>query len=416
MSRGGLLLWALVVGSVAGCRSPQPATPALPPGPALPQVGRAVQKPDVTQLAAMSTTAASPAHPGPYYRLTAEECRTLACTHSAMGNLIDAAATDPPRNRIEAYFSEHNDVIQFRRRAAYQLSREARLRTSAGALELYYRLLEAELLTDRLTETSSRVEDLVRNADLLAKGGFSESAEMLSLRKQQVEIRADQARLKSGIFKLNAELKALIHVEGPQGSIMPVDQITVTPDVLDPEASVQVGLVSRPDLMFLRVLLHDLNYRTVDAIRRAFAELVPPLAAVNTTMTIVAPGLRAIMPILANNDVESMRAQLTQRLQEREREADREIRSAVEDWTSQRELVVIARQRVELHEKQLQDLKIRRDKGIAVESEYRLAELDRVKAETELIREAIKWKIADVKARQAMGILCGEDCTPACRK
>ena len=109
-----------------------------------------------------------------------------------------------------------------------------------------------------------------------------------------------------------------------------------------------------------------------------------------------------------------MRAQLTTLYADREREAVRDIRTAVDEWTNQRELVAIATRRVQLESDRVRELEVKHEAGAAVVTDYRLARLELFRAQSDLIREAAKWKRADVKARQAMGLLCGGDGETGC--
>jgi hypothetical protein len=395
-----------------GCHTVAHLVPPPPP-PVLPEVDRQLAPPDVSQV----TADAAPARPPTadrYHRLTAEECRLLACSRSAAAAVIDAAAADTvDRGLLE--FLDQTPADRLRRTTAAHLSHEARLRTAAAALELYYRLLEAELTADVLARSIAEVDELVRAGRVMIEKGFPESAEHLQLRKQQVELRAEHARLHHGIRRLNVELKALLRIEPTTpGLLLPADQIQVVPEPLDPEHAVRVGLASRPDLRVLRDLIAGLNHRTVEAVRAAVAGLLPPLGAVHKASRVLAPGLRVLIPALAEPDEVSLRRQLTAGLDARERDAVREIRAAVDEWHTQRELVAIARDRQRLAAERARELGVRRAKGASVEAEYRQAVLDQIKADREVIQEAVKWKLADVKARQAMGLLCG-DVAGGCR-
>ncbi|HET6575361.1 MAG TPA: hypothetical protein VFG68_17270, partial [Fimbriiglobus sp.] len=248
--------------------------------------------------------------------------------------------------------------------------------------------------------------ELVRAGQVAIEQGVPESDQFLTLRRQQVQLRADRAKLRAGIRRLNTELKALTGLDYLPGPLLPTDQIVVTPEPLDPDQAVRVGLAARPDLQLIRTLTAGLNARTVDAIRQAVVGLVPPLAAINTATRVLAPGLRALIPYLTNPDVRAMRAQLEALYADREREAVRDIRTAVDEWTSQRELVAIATRRVQLESDRVRELGVKREAGAAVETDYHLARLELFKAQADLIREAVKWQRADVKARQAMGLLC----------
>jgi hypothetical protein len=135
--------------------------------------------------------------------------------------------------------------------------------------------------------------------------------------------------------------------------------------------------------------------------------LLPPLGALNAASHVLAPGLRAILPFLARTDIEETRRQLVLVLADREQTAAKDIRSAVDEWRGRWELVRVARRRVEVAAARERELEVRRRAGAAVEADWRQARLDRLTAESELVRESAAWKRADVKVRQEIGLLCG---------
>ncbi len=408
-TRSPLLL--LLAAATAGCHGAGTPRPPSPAPTELPTVERRLAPIDVSQLTDDPTPTAQTAPAGPYHRLTAEDCQRLACANSSVGRLIDEAARSQPRRLLDGTPRAADDL---REAAAAQASREARLRNAAAALDLYYQLLETELLSDVLAESQQQVDELVRAGEITAERGFKESDQFLTLRRQQVQLRADRAKLQAGIRRLNTELKALTGLDSLPGPILPADQIVVTPEPLDADQAVRVGLSARPDLQLIRTLIAPLNARTVDAVRQAVAGLVPPLGAINTATRVLAPGLRSLVPLLTRPDVRAMRSQLTTLLADREREAVRDIRTAADDWLSERELTTIATRRVQLETDRVHELAVKRQAGAAVETDYRLAKLDLSKAQADLIREAVKWKRADVKARQAMGLLCGGNSGAGC--
>jgi hypothetical protein len=393
----------LLVAAAAGCHGTDAPRPVATPT-ELPTAERRLAPIDVSRLTTDPAPATQTTPPGPYYQLTAEECHRLACAHSSAARLIDVAAETQPRRVLDGTPREADDL---REAAAAQASRETRLRNAAAALELYYQLLEAELLSDVLSESQAEVDELVRAGRVTIELGVPETEQFLTLRRQQVQLRADRAKLQAGIRRLNTELKALTGLDHVPGPLLPADQIAVTPEPLDADHAVRVGLATRPDLQLIRTLTNGLSARTVDAVRQAVAGLVPPLAAINAATRVLAPGLRRLIPYLTKPDVRAMRAQLTTLYADREREAVRDIRTAVDEWVSQRELVAIATRRVQLESDRVNELKVKREAGAAVETDYRLARLELFRAQADLIREAVKWQRADVKARQAMGLLCG---------
>ena len=141
------------------------------------------------------------------------------------------------------------------------------------------------------------------------------------------------------------------------------------------------------------------------AIRRVLIGLTPILGAVTAPLREVLP-LSPFVSSMAKAEASALRKQLVALQMDREREASKDIRSTVGEWIAARDVVANARKKFELNQTQVEELKKRKELGQAVELELRKAQLDLLKAEAELIREVIAWKLADVKAREAMGLLC----------
>jgi outer membrane protein TolC len=219
----------------------------------------------------------------------------------------------------------------------------------------------------------------------------------------------DRARLRSGIQKLNAELKSLLAIDpGNSGFLLPADQVKVVPDPIDADQAVQAGLLRRNDLNLLRALAGMADHRTTPAIRRVLIGLTPVLGAVVSQSAGDVP-LMPFVSSMAKAESASVRRQLQSLLQDREREAAKEIRTAVEEWGTARDLVVIARKKFELGQERVTDFEKRQKVGQGVELDLRKARLELLQSEADLIGEIIKWKLADVKAREAIGLLCGDE-------
>jgi len=389
---------------MAGCRTPKQEGGLGFAATDLEVVERKLALPDVSQ--AVDDTA-DPIHAKveQYHRLSAEEVRVLACSRAAAASLIEAMAAEPPSTF--PIIKSHTSADKLRRITATNLANEARLRTAGAALDLYYRLQEAELLTDVLAQSQSEVDRLVESGKVMAERGFTESADYLKLRQQQIELRADRAKLQNGIDRLNLELKAILALDTTSGRLLPADAIHVDAELLDADRAVQIAIAQRPDLQTIRDLANRLDQRSVDAVRQTFAGLVPPLGAVTAASKVFAPGLRLFFPALANGDVEGLRKQLRMNLADREREAAKDVRSTVGEWHLQRDLVAIARQRQALEVENVRELTVKKQKGASVEVEYRRALIAKLTADANVIREAVKWKQIDVRARREMGLLCG---------
>jgi hypothetical protein len=384
-----------------GCR--WLATPVWPNQPLLadlPLVERIVPPPDVTAAGEPSAPLPSPG----YYQLTADECRELSCRNSSAANLIESSVVVEPG--CFAHLTARDSIDYLRVTAATHLSREARNRSAAAALTLYYRILELELKADVLANSVQEVDALLKSAATLEEKGFKAADDTHTLKKQRVELTGEGARLRSAIAKLNAELKSLLAIDpGTPGLILPADQVKVVPDPLDPQLAVQVGLANRADLNLLRGVANAVDVRTLAAAKRVLAGMVPILGAVSRPVETASP-LSPFVDGMAKAEGCAVRKQLTNLLHDREREAAKDIRSAVDEWTTARDLVAVARQKFELDTARVDDLTKRSNIGDAVQAELGKAKLDLLKTEADLIGAVTAWKVADVKAREAMGLLC----------
>jgi hypothetical protein len=402
MRAAGILLIGCVL-LASGCRwlaTPTFHTPA--PRPAdLPLAERTVPAPDVTGVGEPSAPVPVPG----YYALSADECRDLACRNSPAANLIESGVIAEPG--CLAHYAGRDAVDYLRFTAATHLSGEARNRSAAAALALYYKLLELELKADVLTNSVTEIDSLVKRADEFVEKGFKVPDDLHRLRKRRVDLTGDAAKLRSGIARLNAELKSLLAIDpGTPGHILPSDSVTVVPDPLDPDAAVQAGLANRSDLNLIRTVQNQTDVRTLAAAKRVLFGVSPLLAAVARPAAELSP-LNPFVSGLAKAEGTALRRQLGGLLRDRERDAAKDIRTAVDEWTTARDLVAVARKKFELDTQRLAELEKERAAGLDVEAEQGRAKLELLTSEAELISAVVVWKLADVKAREAMGLLCG---------
>ena len=152
-----------------GCRTPVPVRPSSPDT-TLPVSDRQIPPFDVSAVTSLGS--ANPLPPVGYYRLTAEECRRLACENSSLGNLIEAGAATRPRGPIVSQCA-CTAVDSLRTTTGQYLSQEARNRTAGSALTLYYKLLELELKSDVLASSMGELDQLMRVNEKLIETGFN---------------------------------------------------------------------------------------------------------------------------------------------------------------------------------------------------------------------------------------------------
>ena len=403
--RGALQNMGLALGIgllLAGCRE-LPPVPNEPPAPVLAWSDQKVLAPDVSLVSYTPHSDPLPIVAVEGMQLSAEECAHLSCVHSSAARLIDVASREPTTT---FKFGAVAATDELRHETSIPLIRFARCETTGAALTLYYQLLEAELVAERLAVLEGIVDNLIRTNEIIIANGGDEPESFDDLRKRHVKLIRERLKLDSNIVELNIELKTLIGLDGTAGRVIPNDRVQIVPEPLDANLAVQVALRNRGDLQAIRVLIEGLDAKTVRAVRQVVSGLFPPLGALTIATRIVVPGLRTILPALDDPDVESVRRQLEAYLVDRERDIAKQIHAAILDWNTQRDLVAVAKHDFGTESERLRELTVRRDNGADVEADWQQARVDTLQAEIELHRATLKWKRSDVKLRQLLGLYC----------
>lgn len=342
-----------------------------------------------------------------YRAVTAEQCCVLAAQHSTVGNLLSAeaaavrSAASTRQRRLSRSDSLHVQVLK-------QSALEARNRTAGTALELYYRLVEAEanarILDDALRLLDEAAAELARarEADLPTgpdPGQFAR--ERLQLQGQRVE-------LERSIGELNTRLKQLIGLSGTSHHLRlwPQYEYAVQVTVYDPEREVARGLASRPELAGLRTLQNDLDAETVDVAKRLLAGVNGLLGGSGGG----AAGILGIATALRRSradaaEVAARRAQVEQYTRDREQEIATDIRQAVDNIAARLREVALAEETRQAWERRVEDLRQRREVGRATYADVVTAQLALLRAQSAEVSGIVAWQIAEVKLREAQGLL-----------
>jgi hypothetical protein len=385
----------------SGCAhaaSPPPfQPPVLPP-----------DLPAVVQSSLAVDTSALPkdAHPYPadasYRGLTEADCPRLAARASTLGNLLDQKAQAWSPSRSTWFLRSENSSEQTR--IVLQLAAdEARHRSAGDAMEAFYHLIEAEGRRALLLLGLKEVNESLMRAEELQVKGLPLPVETEVIRKQLTDLRSDEARLRITIHQLNGRLKVLLGLSSGDYSVWPLADLRVDPEEPDIDQAVDYGLNHRPDLALLRML--------------AYCPDANSLAIATQTLAVVSPllGEAASSPccpwhLVRGDDcqTERVRQQLQSLLMERQRQVTEEIRQAAGVLGDRIQLVILARQKVEIEERRIRELEEKKEKGLDAEEELSTARLNLYEAQGEQLREVVNWKIARAQLRQEQGRLLEE--------
>jgi hypothetical protein len=393
--------------ALAGCHA-RPAPPPRAPGPPptyLPAVERGTVEPDVS--AVPTETSAPLKRPDEYRRLTAEECRRLAIIHAPFADDLDTHPDNdpPPHAHLR---KDATRLAELGRLVRGHAADELRNRAAGEALEQFYKLAEAEGQFDLLAAADKELRTQLEAALAAEKQGLKDRADIPAIRRRLLEIEAQQSKLEAGIGALNAGLRARLGLAGNDPlPIWPADPLRVRPDDVNVEQAVFTGLHYRPDLNLLRVLASGGNAgELTDAVLTGMNPLLGRVRPDNPLAVLLAPlGTIAREP-QRRQAVATDRA--ARALVGRERLAEAEIRAAAVTIRGHRAAVAARVLDVKQLEGRIEDLQTRQKAGMNVTAELTAAKLDLFKARGEVLSAVIEWHLAEVKLRQAMGVLVRE--------
>jgi outer membrane protein TolC len=364
--------------------------------------------PTVTKSPLLLDTSALPADASPnpveasYRGLTEADCPRLAARASTLGNLLDYKAEE-----ILAGGNEHlllrETGAELSSVALRQAAGEARLRSAGDAMEAFYRLIEAEGRRDLLLLGLKEADESLLRARELQSQGLTTPVEISVIRKQLTDLRSDELKLRITILQLNARLKVLLGLSPGDYALWPMADLKVVPEETDTHQAVDYGMQHRPDLAFLWTLVCSLDSDSLAFASQALGA-VSPLLGRNASCHCCAS-------LLERNDcspTEWARQQLQSLLAERQRQATEEIRQAVGVTAYRAQLVILARDNVEIEDRRVQELEEQQDKGFDAEAELSVARLNLYKAQGEQLDAVVNWKIARAQLQQAQGQLLEE--------
>jgi outer membrane protein TolC len=392
--------------ALAGCHGRDTAPASAPPPPAqLPVTTRTPIQPDVSAV----PTVADKVTPTPteYRKLTATDCRKLAIAHAPYADDLDRhpendAPAHPHVHKKKAEEAETNRLVRG------HSADESRNRAAGEALDEFYKLIEAEGQLALLKEADAEVRAQLANALKAEKSGLKDRADITAIRRHLLDIEAQRAKLEAGIGALNASLSARLGlaVNDPL-PLWPSDPLKVKAEDVDADQAVATGLHYRPDLNLLRVLAEGNAAELADGLLRSMNPLLAAKTSSNPLASLLAPIFAPFTGQPERRHAETT-ARVKRTLADRERQAEAEIRAAIAMLRGARAAVAARALDVKQVEAKVEDLLTRQKAGLNVTAELVTARLDLLKARGALLTGVTDWHAAEVKLRQAMGLLVRE--------
>ncbi len=399
-----------LVALLAGCVSSGPAGPSyrhdqVRPSPVGELVGSrpVLPSPDVADLASYETPADGLPPSGPYRVLKAFDAQCAAAAHCPLANAL------AEESRIVASQAGLRHVSQrsadVRRQALSYRAADERNHAASRALELFYLLAEAEADRDLLAQSTARVDATLEEVRDLQSRGIRVEKGAAEIRRQQLELLDKRSELQLSLAQANSGLRQLIGSNSEETTpFWPAANWKVTVEMIDARAAVSDGLYRRADLNLLRMLIQSLEADTLDGVRLSLSAI---------TGTAGTPAAAAcLLHVGSGDEVGSRRRQLDDLLARQELAAAEEIRQAVFAVEIRLQQVATANRKVEFCREQLQVQRLSRERpGSTVTAlDIAAADLKLVDARRELVHQVMAWRIAQVKLKEAQGLLVFECC------
>jgi hypothetical protein len=292
---------------------------------------------------------------------------------------------------------------------------DQRNRDAASALKAFYLLAEAEINKDLLEQSLTETAKSLDFFDQLEREGFEIEAEKQRNEAlgQRVDLLDRRAVLEKSLRELDGQLRRLVGLSLDDCTpIWPAADFTVTADPVDVDAAISLGLTHRADIGLLCTLIESLDRNTLTVVRKAMGQI-------DTLLGMGGPGGRLKMLFARRaicEEVETRRRQLCQLLVDRQEAAVEEIRQAAYAVETRLEQIVIAGENARQQRDRAEALRQRR--GVPdgpTAFEIQAAELEAIQAKSEAIHQVVAWRIAQVKLKEAQGLLaceCGYDLPP----
>jgi hypothetical protein len=371
---------------------------------------------DLTRLpdtAAVKAALDVESRPAQQYReLTAPEAQCRAAEAAPRANALQAErrAVQPSRG-IGSAGSQHSTSLQ--RELLGIAAIEDRNRSAAAALETFYRLAEAEARGAVLKRTLTANDQSLAALKQLSERGLPLPINEDTLRRQRLGYEQQQVELELTISRLNHQLRQLTGFEtaGQHWRFWPELAWEVTVGRVDVDEAVGVGLAIRPELVLLRTLRARLNADTLPVARQAASRLDGLMGAATGQSCLLAIALCQLTGHVSPEEWSELSArqrQIGELLQDRERGVASEIQQAAAEVEASLRRVALTKDELTSLAARRRDLESLRQTGGASAFDVNTAEIELLRAESDLIARVIAWKVAVVKLKEAQGLLAEE--------
>jgi hypothetical protein len=347
--------------------------------------------------------------PSQYCAITELNAQCLAARNSKTANLLvqEAEALETQRK----CFDRGNELAQelLLLQAAHKRNLDA-----AVALQLLLRLAEAEAGSQNLERRLTEMNGMVSDAEELWSRGIAPPVSKGELESQRLALQHQTVEVRGTVERLNYQLNDALGVSLPPGSWhWPEVDLLVDPSYIHADEAVAVGLANRADLAALRMASRAEGREVVSAARILLQPLGIGMSTASSGCCLTK--LLHLCSAGAESDVRSEQLQAARRSQELT--VEQEVRQSVGLQSLRLSQIVLTRDRFQSTKNYLQSLE-QQQQSTGNPPSVRKQRLDGLAVEQDLLHDVIEWKIAQVKLKEAQGLLaieCGYDAAARCR-
>ncbi len=336
-----------------------------------------------------------------YHALDAQRCRCRAVEASQIGNLLDEQRRHLDW-MLRAECPEDRAILDLLGDAA----REARNRSAASALTLYYTIAELEARRDLSEHAATILDEALADATTVRGRGLPLAADDSQWERDRLELRNKQLELDIALIRANQELKSLLDYAEVSITerIWPDTDLKLFDSRIDVDSAVQLGLRHRNDLRAIGRLSRCADPRRLDAARQAVA---PVHALLATSAATGRCCLSAIIALLHHDkfEAEHRQQQLLELQSQRRLTAESEIRTHAAVIARREQQAAVEHSVVAQWDARIDELVAAQKVGKSNLSEIAQARLKRLEARDQLVRSVVAAKIAYVQLLESQGLL-----------
>jgi hypothetical protein len=364
-------------------------------------------RPDVSALGTLAELQQRlPPHPpeAASRELLAEETQSLAAANSKLANL-----TELERQAVAQAAGNHKKGSRLatlqQQLLCLRAIHERNLSASQG-LQAFYKLAEVRGNGPAAESSLAQLGHMQDDLRKVKEQGLKVTADRTALSRKQLDLQDQQQQLDLGDAQLSEQLRGLIGLNpGEPTRLVPQADLTLTVETIDVDFAITVGLQTRADLAALRLLLSELDAQTLPAARSGLSQADPALGISPPAMGMLH---KLFKSSTADCELEIRRAQLSELLETHEQQVASEIRLAVRELETRLKQGAIAAATRASWQQHHNDLKALREVGSATPQEIQQAQLELTAAESVLLKHVIAARLAEVKLKEAQGLLAAE--------